>query len=82
MGIDQFLTDAEKIEALIKIKTVLSIEIYSMCVKLGIEPDDFDHSSYNAENSPKSQMTQFALLESHCKKLSAVVKKIESIENA
>jgi hypothetical protein len=81
MGINQFLTDAEKIEALIKIKSVLSVEIYSMCVKLGIEPDDFDHASYSAVNAPMHQMTQFTILESHCKKLSTVVRKLESLNN-
>jgi hypothetical protein len=82
MGIDQFLTDVEKIETLNRLKSVLSVEIYSMCVKLGIDPDNFEYVSYSATNAPASQMTQFTLLESHCQKLSTVVQKLESIENA
>jgi hypothetical protein len=81
MGIGQFLTNAEKIETLNTIKSVLSVEIYSMCVKLGIEPDDFDYSSYSATNAPASQLTQFNLLEFHCQKLIAVIEKLESLEN-
>lgn len=81
MGIDQFLTDDEKVEELNRIKSILSVEIYSMCVRLGIEPDNFDYSSYSAINAPASQMTQFTLLESHCKKLSTIMQKLESIEN-
>lgn len=81
MGIENFLTDAEKIETLNKIKSLLSVEIYSMCIKLGIDPDDFEYGSYSAANATASQMTQSTLLESHCQKLSIVVQKLESIEN-
>lgn len=82
MGINNFLTNAEKIETLNRLKSVLSSEIYSMCVKLGIEPDTFEYASYSATNAPPSQMTQFTLLESHCQKLSTVVQKLEGLENA
>lgn len=85
MGIGELLTIEEKIISLGKIKSSLSMEIYKMCVHLGVDPDTFDYSTFTCPegNIIDGRMEiQLPTLERHCKNLVNVISKLEALENA
>lgn len=81
MGIEQFLTSEDKIASLEKLAKMLSLEIYTLCFRAGIDPDNFDHSTYEA---PLGGLTISYVkdLETRCKSLAAAESKLEELKNA
>lgn len=76
----EFQNLEEKIAALYKMKKAIAIEVYKLCFRSGLDPDNFDYSSFMA--APNSPLLSFSgQLEKRCKQMTAVVKKIEELEN-
>ena len=84
MGIEQLMTNSEKIQTLTRLKSLLSSEIYSLCIQSGMEPDTFDYSTYASPGQAKATVNilQLQLLEKQCKKLILVMSKLEGLNNA
>ena len=48
MGLEQFLTEEDKTAALQKLIKLLSVDVYTLCLRAGIDPDTFDYVDYSA----------------------------------
>lgn len=81
MGIEQFLTSQDKIASLEKLAKMLSIEIYTLCLRAGIDPDTFDHSTYEAPFGGLN-LAYVKDLEARCKSLVAAENKLIELKNA
>ena len=81
MGIEQFLTSQDKIASLEKLAKMLSIEIYMLCLRAGIDPDTFDHSTYDASFGCPN-LAYVTDLEARCKSLVAAENKLAELNNA
>lgn len=76
----EFHSVEDKIFALYEMKKAIAIEMYKLCFRCGLDPDNFDYFSFVA--TPNSPLLSFSgQLEKRCKQMAAVVKKIEELEN-
>jgi hypothetical protein len=85
MGIESFLTEQDKLASLNKVKSLTSIEIYKLCLRLGIDPDGFDYETYETpvfETYDPSMVSHPVTLKNYCDNLKLVMAKIEAINNA
>lgn len=82
MGIEQFLSAEDKKAALQEVKSLLEKEIYFLCLKTGIDPEDVDPETFTAQGVinplPVSMMT-YQIIETHCKNLVAVTAKLATM---
>lgn len=77
----EFSEVESKISALYEMKKAISVEVYKLCFRCGLDPDVFDYSSFEAvPNTPI--MSYSGQLEKRCKQILVVIKKIEELENA
>jgi hypothetical protein len=81
MGIEQFLTAEDKIASLEKLTKLLSLDIYTLCLRAGIDPDGFDYLSYEAPNGGLN-VPYLKDLENRSKSLAAAEAKLEELRNA
>jgi hypothetical protein len=62
-------------------KKAISVEVYKLCFRCGLDPDVFDYSSFEAiPNSPI--LSHSGQLEKRCKQMIVIVNKIQELENA
>lgn len=81
MGIEQFLTSADKLESLKKVQKLIAVELYSICLRAAIDPDLFDYETY----TPPVDYRQRPYLEELFRQTNAmrtIKQKIEELENA
>ena len=64
-----------------KLAKMLSIEIYTLCLRAGLDPDDFDHSTYEAPFGGLN-VAYVKDLEARCKSLVATETKLIELKNA
>lgn len=81
MGIEQFLTNEDKLSSLEKIKKLIAIEIYSLCIRASFDPDDFDYETYYPPVNYR-EIPYLEHLTRQCDAMKVVVQKIEQINNA
>ena len=81
MGIEQFLTNEDKLSSLEKIKKLIAIEIYSLCLRASIDPDEFDYSTYIPPVNYR-EIPYLEMLTKQCNSLKIVEQKIQDISNA
>lgn len=48
MGLEQFLTEEDKVKSLEQIQQLMYGQLFSMCVRAGIDPEDFDYKTWEA----------------------------------
>lgn len=85
MGIEQFLTNSDKVASLNKVKELLAFEIYSLLLRIGIDPEGFDYATYQRPEitvDNDSIAMQLLALEKHINSFISVIKKLEVLENA
>ena len=76
----EFSEVESKISALYEMKKAISVEVYKLCFRCGLDPDVFDYSSFKA--MPNAPILSYSgQLEKRCKQILVVVKKIEELEN-
>lgn len=46
MGLEQFLTEEDKIASLTEVRNLLFRELYALCVRAAIDPDTFDYETW------------------------------------
>jgi hypothetical protein len=82
MGIEQFLSADDKKAALQEVKSLLEREIYFLCLKTGLDPEDVDPETFTVQGLisplPSSIMT-YQIIETHCKNLVAVTAKLATM---
>jgi len=82
MGIEQFLSADDKRAALEEVKGLLEKEIYFLCMKHGLDPEDVDPDTFAVEgivNPNPVAMVNYRIIETHCKNLVAVKAKLASM---
>jgi hypothetical protein len=90
MTVENFLTSSDKIASLLKVRELLSKEIYASLLIIGVDPDTFDYDTiFTSEllNTPEvnglqiEHLAKISILRS-MEKLNLVVAKLEEITNA
>ena len=76
----EFNSVEEKISFLYGIKKEITVEIYKLCLRCGIDPNFFDYLSFEAMPN-YSQIVFAPKLEKLCKQLVDLEKKIKELEN-
>jgi hypothetical protein len=90
MTVDNFLTSSDKVASLLKVRELLSKEIYASLLIIGIDPDIFDYETvFTSEliNTPKIDGSQSehlakASILRNMEKLNLVLAKLEELDNA
>lgn len=85
MGIEQFLTESDKLTSLKKIQQILQIDIFELCLKCGYDPDLFDYKNFEMPIIDADEVHNINLIYSlvqKCKALVSVDEKIKALENA
>jgi hypothetical protein len=77
----EFNSVGDKISALYEMKKAISVEVYKLCFRCGLDPDVFDYSSFEAvPNTPI--LSYSGQLDKRCKQMLSIERKIEELENA
>ena len=77
----EFSEVESKISALYEMKKAISVEVYKLCFRCGLDPDVFDYSSFEAV--PNTPIFSYSgQLDKRCKQMLSIEKKIEELENA
>lgn len=90
MTVENFLTSSDKVASLLKVREVLSKEIYTSLLMIGIDPDSFDYGTvFTSEaintsevNGPHTEHLAKASILRNMNKLNLVVAKLEELQNA
>ena len=81
MGLEQFLTEADKRASLEKLSKMLAVDIYTLCLRSGIDPDTFSYADYVAPTN--GLIPPYTVeLEAKCRSLAAAEQKLEQLNNA
>lgn len=90
MAVENFLTSSDKVASLLKVRELLSKEIYSSLLMIGIDPDTFDYetvftseliNTHEVNGLQVEHLAKYSIIKS-MEKLNLVVAKLEEIENA
>lgn len=46
MGLEQFLTEEDKVASLTEIRSFMYKELFQMCIRVGIDPMDFEYETW------------------------------------
>ena len=46
MGLEQFLTEDDKVAALTAVRSFMYTELFQMCLRAGINPTDFEYETW------------------------------------
>jgi hypothetical protein len=72
----------DKINFLLEVKRLVSIELYKYCLLAGFDPEIFNYKNYSEKNLIGIEFNQNNLfLKSHCEKMVAIEKKIEELNS-
>jgi hypothetical protein len=65
MGLEQFLTEEDKIASLTEVRNLLFRELYALCVRAAIDPDTFEYENWEIpsidETNTLLQQTYYAI---------------------
>lgn len=83
MGIESFLGDGDKLDALNQLKTMLAKELYIACINCNIDPESFEvgqYINYINENPSINIGPERTVLLQLCNKFSLIETKIAELE--
>jgi hypothetical protein len=81
MGLEQFLTENDKRASLEKLTKMLALDIYTLCLRAGIDPDTFSYVDYVVPTDGLIP-SYTRELEARCKSLAAAEQKLAELDNA
>jgi hypothetical protein len=90
MTVENFLTSSDKVASLLKVRDLLSKDIYTNLLMVGVDPDTFDYETvFTSEllntpevNGPQSEHLAKASILRSMEKLNFVLSKLEELNNA
>jgi hypothetical protein len=79
MGLEQFLTEEDKVASLTEIRSFMYKELFQLCIRAGIDPMDFEYETweipeYTEENRHLAQM--YGTINQTCKNLIIIDRKL------
>jgi len=79
MGLEQFLTEEDKIKSLEHVQSLMYSQLYSMCVRAGIDPDEFDYKTWQMPEITEENVqlrTMYISIKHTCESLIIIDSKI------
>jgi hypothetical protein len=62
MGLEQFLTEDDKVAALTEVRSFMYKELFHLCIRVGIDPMDFEYETWEMPEITKDNEHIFAVL--------------------
>ena len=79
MGLEQFLTEDDKAAALTAVRSFMYTEIFQMCLRVGIDPTDFEYETWVQPGFTKDNRhlaAVYAMITQACESLTIIDRKL------
>jgi len=82
MGLEQFLTAEDKVAALTDIRSFMFKELFQMCIRVGIDPMDFEYETWVLPERTEDNQFMYSplmMLSQTCKNLIIIDQKLAQL---
>ena len=79
MGLEQFLTEEDKVASLTDIRSFMYKELYAMCIRAGVDPDEFNYETWvqpEITEDNRFMIPIYTMLTQTCRNLKMIDKKL------
>lgn len=79
MGLEQFLTEEEKVASLEEVRSFMFKELFQMCIRVGIDPMDFEYETWVLPERTEENQFMYSplmMLAQTCKNLIIIDQKL------
>jgi hypothetical protein len=79
MGLEQFLTEEDKVASLTEVRSFMYKELFQMCIRAGIDPMDFEYETWEVPEytaDTRHLTVMYEVINQTCKNLLIIDRKL------